>query len=390
MFEKSHTVRPPWPAAEGGSKVPRVSRPTPTLLVVDDDMTASRMIQAILNRAGFRTRCAHDLAGAWRSIQEEQPDLLLLDVNLPDGSGFDLCRQLQSGPRGGSLPVLFISADNEVASKVTGFAAGGVDYIPKPFAWEEVIARVSTHLRLKQAYDTLVELQADKIQEIAAAQESIMPLSAELPEARFEVSMRQLSRAGGDFYDVMPVGEQVVDYAVADASGHDLGTSLWTAALKGLLAQYATPAWAPLDGLQAINRTLHRILPAGQYFTLIHARLNRRAGTLTLTNAGHPPAAFARGAKAELIEQDGDVLGAFPDAQFNSLCLRVTTGDRLFLYTDGLVETAGARRAGTKHLLDACTSRHRDGLRIAVAGAFQELCGTTPGQDDRVLMGIEV
>jgi sigma-B regulation protein RsbU (phosphoserine phosphatase) len=357
---------------------------------VDDDMTASRMIQAILNRAGYRTRCVHDLAGAWKAIQEQRPDLLLLDVNLPDGNGFDLCRELQSGPLGGSLPVLFISADNEVASKVAGFAAGGVDYIPKPFAWEEVLARVGTHLRLKQAYDTLAELQAEKIQEIADAQEAFMPLPSDLPEARFEVAMRQLSRAGGDFYDVMPVGEHVVDYAVADASGHDLGTSLWTAALKGLLAQYATPAWAPLDALQSINRTLQRILPPGQYFTLIHARLNRRAGTLTLTNAGHPPAAILKGEKIELLTQDGDVLGAFPDAQFNSMCLRVAAGDRLFLYTDGLIEHDGARDQGTRHLLGACVSRHRNALGEAVGGIFQELCGQIPGQDDRVLMGIEV
>lgn len=123
-----------------------------------------------------------------------------------------------------------------------GFEAGGVDYITKPLEGKEILARVGTHLRLKQANERLLELQADRIRQLVQAQGTIMPSPQELPEARFEIALRQVMEAGGDFYDVIPVGEGVVDYVVADASGHDLAASFWTAALKTLLNEYATAA----------------------------------------------------------------------------------------------------------------------------------------------------
>ena len=157
-----------------------------------------------------------------------------------------------------------------------------MDYIPKPLAGEEVIARVSTHLRLKQAYESLAELQAERIRRLASAQVTMMPQPSSLPEARFSVSLQQVSQAGGDFYDVIPVGGRVVDYLVADASGHDLAASFWTASLKTLLNEYATPINPPRDVLCSINSAMCRILPSGVYFTVLCARLNRQTNRLTL------------------------------------------------------------------------------------------------------------
>ena len=108
----------------------------------------------------------------------------------------------------------------------------GTDYITKPIVGAEEIARVRTHLRLRQAYEMLAELQAERVQQLASAQRNLMPRPKDFPEARFQVSLRQALAAGGDFYDVIPAGQDSVDYLVADASGHDLAASLWTASLK--------------------------------------------------------------------------------------------------------------------------------------------------------------
>jgi putative transcriptional regulator len=107
-------------------------------------MTWSRVrrIEGILTHVGYDVMCAPDAAGALRGIRERHPDLVLLDVNLPDGSGLEVCQQIQREPGAMQTPVLFISADGEVASKIKGFVAGGVDYIPKPFSGQEVVARV--------------------------------------------------------------------------------------------------------------------------------------------------------------------------------------------------------------------------------------------------------
>jgi len=367
-------------------------REVPLVLVVDDDVTTNRMIQAILGRAGFRTATAASAAGALAAFKEHHPDLVLLDVNLPDGSGFDVCLQLQAHPGASPAPVLFISANDDISSKLKGFEAGGVDYIPKPVSGEEVIARVSTHLRLKEASETLARLHAERIQRLASAQETLMPPPADLPEARFEIALRQVLLAGGDFYDVIPTGNRVVDYMVADASGHDLAASFWTASLKTLLGEYATPFQSPREVLRSINNALCRILPQGIYFTLLYARLNRQTGKLRLVNAAHPPALLlaADGASGVFLRQSGDVVGTFPDAVFDSMEVKVRPGDRLFLFTDGLIELRGAREEGMSRLLEtACASR---GLRLQdqVQRIYQQTVEAVEVTDDIVLMGVEV
>jgi sigma-B regulation protein RsbU (phosphoserine phosphatase) len=367
-------------------------RHPPLVLVVDDDVVTSQMIYGLLTRAGYQVACASDTAGALTGIREQHPDLILLDVNLPDGNGLDVCRRIQGEPGGLPTPVLFISADGEVASKVKGFEAGGVDYIPKPFAGEEVIARVGTHLRLKQAYETLAELQAERIQRLAGAQEAVMPLPSELPEAQYHVSLRQMSEAGGDFYDVIPVANRVVDYVVADASGHDLSTSFWTAALKTLLSEYATPAQGPRDVLHSINHALCRILPEGIYFTLAYARLNRQTGRLLVVNAGHPPVVLLgrNSEQPSIMGLDGDVLGSFADVSFGTMELRVRRGDRFFMFSDGLIEAGGSRAEGLSRLSQACLARRGTGLEEMVQGLVPDVIGHRPALDDILLMGVEV
>ena len=106
-------------------------RRSPLVLIVDDDTTTNQMIQTILTWAGFQTACAFDVAGALAGIREQHPDLILLDVSLPDGSGFEVCRRIQEEPGASQTPVLFISSNEDVSTKVQGFEAGGVDYITK-------------------------------------------------------------------------------------------------------------------------------------------------------------------------------------------------------------------------------------------------------------------
>ena len=188
------------------------------------------------------------------------------------------------------------------------------------------------------------------------------------------------------------VGNQVVDYIVADASGHDLAASFWTAALKTLLSEYATPASPPHEVLRAINHALCRILPEGTFFTLIYARLNRQTGRLILVNAGHPPGVVLDQQTHEITVayQQGDVLGAFGDAVFGATELKVRPGDRFFLYSDGLIELAGVHEAGLRKLTEACRATAREPLDLAVRTMRRELLdGLTP-QDDLLLLGVDV
>jgi sigma-B regulation protein RsbU (phosphoserine phosphatase) len=362
----------------------------PLVFVVDDDPTTVCTIEGILKRAGFQTASAATVTGALRCITWQSPDLILLDVNLPDGSGFDICRALKSDPATSATPILFISAEEDVSTKVKAFEVGGVDYVTKPVTGAELLARVRTHLRLRQTRDRLVELQAERIQSLAAAQMSLMPCPEDMPEARFEVCLRQVLSAGGDFYDVIPGGEGLVDYLVADASGHDLAASFWTAALKALAAEYASPVFLPPEIVGAINSALCRVLPSGAFFTLIYARLNHRTGRLSLASAGHPPLILVHSdGPVSVVRLDGDVAGAFRDAVFGSVELTIQPGDRIFLYSDGLIETVSSHEAGIGRLAEACSKRRSLSLAELVPAVVDDITAGMPVTDDTLLLGIE-
>jgi len=214
--------------AAGGPAARRESSRNMVILIVDDDPTTRQMLRGILRQVGFQTVGAADGGEGLAQAKDLRPDLILLDLHLPDIDGFAVCESIKKTPGISDTPILFISANDDVSVKVRGFDAGGIDYITKPLSGPEIIARVRTHLRLKQAYEALAQLEVERVKRLATSQQMILPTPDQFPTARFAAILRQSHGAGGDFYDVLPVGDSLVDYVVADASGHDLETSLWT------------------------------------------------------------------------------------------------------------------------------------------------------------------
>jgi len=125
------------------------------ILVVDDTPASLRLLTELLTGHGYRIRPAQDGAMALESVGAKSPDLILLDVSMPGMDGYEVCRRLKADEKSSRIPVIFISAFGDTRQKVTGFEAGGLDFITKPFEAEEVLARVRTHLRLRQAEEAL-------------------------------------------------------------------------------------------------------------------------------------------------------------------------------------------------------------------------------------------
>jgi light-regulated signal transduction histidine kinase (bacteriophytochrome) len=119
------------------------------ILVVDDTPENLRLLMGILAEQGYRVRPVPSGTRALSTVQIELPDLILLDIKMPDMSGYEVCEQLKADDRTRDIPIIFLSALNKVEDKVKGFEVGGVDYITKPFQVEEVLARVKTHLTLQ-------------------------------------------------------------------------------------------------------------------------------------------------------------------------------------------------------------------------------------------------
>jgi len=121
------------------------------IMVVDDNPANLRLLEDLLRRHGYEVRSFPRGRLALAAADQEPPDLILLDINMPEMSGYEVCERLKASERLSEIPVIFISALSALEDKVKGFRTGGVDYISKPFQFEEVLARVETHLKLPRA-----------------------------------------------------------------------------------------------------------------------------------------------------------------------------------------------------------------------------------------------
>ncbi len=126
------------------------------ILIVDDTRANLDVLAGMLREHGYKVRPAPNGRLALRAVNAELPDLILLDIRMPEMDGYEVCRRLKADERFKDIPIIFISALTETADKLEAFRIGGVDYITKPFHAEEVLARVSVHLKLQQ---TLAELE---------------------------------------------------------------------------------------------------------------------------------------------------------------------------------------------------------------------------------------
>jgi sigma-B regulation protein RsbU (phosphoserine phosphatase) len=315
---------------------------------------------------------------------------------MPEEDGLTACAALKTNARTTSIPVVFVSWVEDVNSKIDGFNAGGVDYITKPYQVLEVIARVRLQLRLHHSYRSMVAASLDQLKNLSETQKNILVQSEEYPEAGFSVFYLPAQAAGGDFYDVIHAGVDVYDYLVADISGHQTGTALPAAALKVLLRQNSSMLYEPLENLKLVNRHLRPVLQPDQYATLIYARLNKTRMRLTLVNAGHPSAIiFKPGRGAEVIPQSGDGLGLFDNLSVDAQEIAVAKGDRVFLFSDGLLEKDAqgsvSRRIGLANLINLINENSSARLETTVK-TIQERLFPDPQKmdDDAVLLGFEV
>ncbi|MBF0120491.1 MAG: response regulator [Desulfobacterales bacterium] len=366
-----------------------------TILVVDDSPINRQLLETALSKEGYRIVKAPDGPTARKLAEAETPDLILLDIMMPGEDGFEVMKKLKQNPNTSSMPVIFLTGVSEIDSKLTGFDLGAVDYITKPFHPLEVLARVRLHLKLSIATNSLIADQANKLKQISKAQSSLLVTPSQIPEANFGIYYLSLQEAGGDFYDVLSISQDIFGYFVADFSGHDIQTSFLTSSIKALLKQNCTPVYQPMESIKMINDVLTEILPPGKYLTACYARLNRKTKEMTIINAGHPPAVYVpKNGTPRLIMANGDLLGIFKDVVFDKEIISTTKGDRFYLYSDGLVESQEKKilwSDGAPQLLEIC-DKVRDVPILESSNQIIKLQfgGEPKREDDIVVLGIEV
>ncbi|NMB93080.1 MAG: response regulator, partial [Flexilinea flocculi] len=154
------------------------------ILIVDDTVENLTLLARMLKDCGYIARPVPNGRLALQAARGEKPDLILLDITMPEMDGFEVCRQMKKDPILRDIPVLFISALTQTIEKVKAFEAGGVDYISKPFQFEEVKARVETHLHLHKLQLSLEDQVERQVKEIVELQMGMIFGLAKLAEAR--------------------------------------------------------------------------------------------------------------------------------------------------------------------------------------------------------------
>ncbi len=365
------------------------------ILIVDDDNANIALLEGVLKDqydvlSALGGQAAVDLA------KSELPDLILLDAMMPKVDGFEVCQSLQDDPATADIPIIFLSADGDTKNKVRALDMGAIDYMTKPFDHNEILARTKRHLKSRDPdRSTVAELNA-KLGQIHEAQQWLLVSPQDLPEAGFGVNFLPVNEAGGDFYDVLAITEETFGYFVADISGHDLAASFSTSAIKVLLRQYVDPAYSAIETIKHLNTAINSAMAGGMHLTACYAILNRQSGQLQVVSAGHPPVIYiAAGGRPQIFDTNGDVLGAFDDVTFEPAGRTVAKGDRFFIYSDGLIETAGQspddRTEGIRRLSQACY----DNRDLPIASTVDTVCSQlltdlSGDRDDVVLLGVEV
>lgn len=161
------------------------------ILVVDDTPENLRLLSTMLSQRGYTPRCVINGQMALRACNSNPPDLILLDIMMPEMNGYEVCEHLKNDAITRDIPVIFISAKDEVFDKVNAFAVGGVDYISKPFQFEEVLVRIESHLTLRKLQNQLKEqnvLLQDEINSRLAVEEILQEKNQILQQ---EISSRR-------------------------------------------------------------------------------------------------------------------------------------------------------------------------------------------------------
>jgi len=365
------------------------------ILIIDDNIITSSILEHLLCNEGFCTTVANNGLDGRLTAESIKPDIILLDMIMPGENGLETCRRLQESHLTSHIPIIFITSVQETGSKLAGFNAGAVDYIIKPFDRSEVLARIRVHLQQSRARRLLIQSHIAELKQLSDAQKSLGPSPENIPEAHYAIYYNSLHGAGGDFYGVVNVAHGVHDYVVADVSGHNIGSSIATGALKAILHQSQLLLYSPREAVILVGEIIGSVLREDQFVTLVYARLNRVTNMLHVVNAGHPPCIVAKhNGKYEILYDHGDLLGIFPHPRLVTQEIQISPGDRVFLYTDGFLDNydlISLEESPINPLAQSCC----DSLCIPLSEAISHIRDlafpdSIQPKDDLLMLAIEV
>ncbi len=335
------------------------SAPPPNVLLVDDTPANLQVLGGMLKEQGCIVRPVPTGKLAIRFAEVDPPDIILLDIMMPEMDGYEVCRRLKDIDRLRDIPVIFISALHETIDKVKAFAAGGVDYISKPFHFEEVQARVNTHLNIRRLQIEL-ERQNRQLQDLnQALYQAQSALEAELANAANYVlslippPIRKgniqtnwvyvpSTLLGGDSLGYHWIDGTHFAFYLMDVSGHGVGPALLSVSVLNTLRTQSLPDvdfCCPDQVLSALNLRFRSGDNYGLFFTIWYGVFNQESRLLRYASGGHPPAVLLNKSRPQTdLGATGIPLGFVSDAKYPPAAVQMPPASTVYVFSDGCYE----------------------------------------------------
>ena len=371
------------------------------VLIVDDQAINRELLSRRLVQDGYTVAAAASGREALERVLAEPFDIVLLDVMMPETSGFEVLSRLKSHPRTRHLPVLMISALDEMQSVVRCIEMGADDYLTTPIDPILLRARISSSLERKRLHDDeLAYIEAIRRETDASRVLEDGMLPRELPRVRgveMAAAVKPAQEVAGDFYEVVRLPGDRVAIALGDVRSSRADTRLFIALTRSVLRTFAERLAAgkrvdPLDVMLRINGYVRRE-SASTSVSLLFLVLEPKSGVIHYVNAGHVPPVIldATGIKTILIPT-GPAVGSGDDSAFARESAELAPGDCLLLYSDGITEAQNA--AGAVFSDERLHAILEDGalsptaLLARVQAALSTFAGSAPLVEDVTLIAI--
>ena len=313
------------------------------VLIVDDvKSNVDILVQAL--RDEYKLSVALDGAAALRSVEKSPPDLVLLDIVMPDLDGYEVCRRLRSQESTRELPVMFLSSLEDVTNKTQGFEAGGNDYLTKPFEMLEVKARVRSLLKAKAYADAIREAMARDLRIAREIQMGILP--ADLSSATkgtglgVHAVIEPAREVGGDLYEVLRGSDDRVVVALGDVSGKGIPAALFMAVAVTVLRTLARQIEEPDEILRRLNDELAEQNPRGMFVTLQCLVFDLKRRVVSCAGAGHHQLVVMSPGRPPRLAcpSSGRPAGLMPVNPIERETFPLEPGDTFVLFSDGVSE----------------------------------------------------
>jgi sigma-B regulation protein RsbU (phosphoserine phosphatase) len=327
--------------------------PASTILVVDDNELNRDLLSRRLKRDGHTVIVAEHGRAALDRLAEQPFDLVLLDIMMPELTGYEVLEIMKGDAALAHIPVVMITAATEEDSIVRCLGLGADDHLPKPFNPAILRARVGSSLARKRLHDAEQRHARSLERELEIGREiqrGFLPAEIPAPDGwELRAHFRPARQVAGDFYDAFSLPGGRVAIVLADVCGKGVGAALFMALFRSLFRALAAPQFAaasePSEGLRATVQATNDYIArthgsANMFATVFFAVLDPATGVVEYVNAGHelPSLLAADGAVRARLAPTGPAVGLMAELPFGVARECIGRGEMLVAYTDGVVD----------------------------------------------------